>query len=286
MKQAATHCAADQRQCGGKSRLVHAEMAMVNSMKIHCPQLEKYGSRVGHAFFTRQGGYSNGLYHSLNAGLGSGDNRDCVIKNRLAIVKSLGVPNAFLATPRQTHSDIVLNVTHPWTQDRPVADAMVTGRPGIVLGILTADCGPVLMADAQAGVIGAAHAGWKGAIGDILENTVLAMESLGAARQRIVATLGPTISQANYETGPEFVERLIGQSPGNTLFFAESKREGHAYFDLPAYILARLRALEVAASWTGQCTYASENHFFSYRRAVHRGESDYGRQLSAILIRE
>jgi polyphenol oxidase len=276
----ATHCCAQAKQA---QRIL--EPLMAAPVSICCEHLSRLDERIHHGFFTRQGGFSDGVYRSLNAGLGSGDDRATVLRNRAAIASNLD--GAFLATPLQTHSDIVIHVDRPWADgERPIADAVVTDEPGLAIGVLTADCGPVLFADTETGIIGAAHAGWKGATGDILANTVLAMERLGAGRKNIIATLGPTIAQANYETGPEFITRLIDQSPGNEAYFVDSSRPGHACFDLPSYIVDRLRMLGVSAGWTGHCTYAEEDRFFSYRRATHRQEFDYGRQMSAIVIRE
>ena len=253
---------------------------------ILCRALGSLSPRLEHGFFTRQGGVSRGIYQGLNVGLGSGDERGDVLENRARVAAQLG-DSPFLATPRQTHSPDVAVVDAPWAPgEQPAADAVVTNRPGIAAGVLTADCGPVLFAEAQSGVVGAAHAGWKGATGGVLENTIAAMERLGADRSRIVATLGPTISQAKYEVGPEFVERLIALDPDNAVWLAASPRPAHAMFDLPAYILARLERAGVAAAWTGECTYADADRFFSFRRTTHRGEPDYGRQISAILIRD
>lgn len=253
---------------------------------ILCRALGGLSPRLEHGFFTRQGGVSRGIYQGLNVGLGSGDERGDVLENRARVAARLG-DSPFLATPRQTHSPDVAVVDAPWAPgEQPVADAVVTNRPGIAAGVLTADCGPVLFAEAQSGVVGAAHAGWKGATGGVLENTIAAMERLGADRSRILATLGPTISQANYEVGPEFVERLVALDPANAAWLAASPRPAHAMFDLPAYILARLERAGVAAVWTGECTYADADRFFSFRRTTHRGEPDYGRQISAILIRD
>jgi YfiH family protein len=176
---------------------------------VTCKGLDAFSDRVAHGFFTRKGGKSSGLYEGLNAGLGSSDDRDTVLANRAQVARHLGAREGFIATPHQTHSSDVLVVREPWEGVRPVADAVVTDVPGLTLGILTADCGPVLFADREAGVVGAAHAGWKGATGGILENTLEAMERLGARRNAITASLGPTISQRNYEVGPEFVERLL-----------------------------------------------------------------------------
>lgn len=254
---------------------------------ILCHGLAALGAQgVAHGFFTRAGGVSEGLYRGLNVGLGSNDSREAVLENRARVAAWLGARDGSLATVHQTHSTDVALVEEPWANEsRPAADALVTDRPGIALGVLTADCGPVLFADAEAGVIGAAHAGWKGATGGIVENTVAAMERLGAKRERIAATLGPTITRRAYEVGPEFVERLTALDKENARFLSPSVRAGHAMFDLPGYILARLETAGVAARFTGHCTYGEEERFFSFRRTTHRGEPDYGRQISAIILR-
>lgn len=252
---------------------------------ILCHGLASLSGNVTHAFFTRAGGVSEGIYRGLNVGLGSSDDREKVLENRRRVSAWLHSSGDFLATPHQTHSTDVLQVDGPWQGERPQADAVVTDKPGVALGVLTADCGPVLFAEPQRGVVGAAHAGWKGATGGILENTVEAMVRLGARRERITATLGPTITQRNYEVGPEFVERLLAIDPANAVYLAPSRNEGHACFDLPAYIVARLGNAGVRARFTGHCTYADEERFFSYRRTTHRGEPDYGRQISAILLK-
>jgi polyphenol oxidase len=238
---------------------------------------------VRHGFFTRRGGVSNGIYGGLNVGVGSDDDRAAVIENRGRVAEWMGVPASRLVTLHQVHSADVVVVEAPFAGERPRADAMVTNRPGIALGVLTADCAPLLFADDEAGVIGAAHAGWKGALGGILENTVAAMERLGARRARIVAVLGPSIGQPNYEVGPEFVARFVAADVSSDAFFAASTRPGHALFDLAGYALARLSRAGVGAVATGECTYAREDAFFSYRRATHRNEPDYGRQMSAIV---
>ena len=251
---------------------------------IQCGRLDALSPAFIHGFFTREGGVSTGLYEGLNVGLGSHDSPDSIAENRRRVGEWLGCDA--LAAPHQVHSADVVTVEEPWhSGERPRADAAVTNRPGIALGVLTADCGPILLADGKAGVIGAAHAGWKGAMTGILENTVRAMERLGAGRSDIRATLGPTISQENYEVGPEFVERLMADAVDNERFLRPSPRPGHALFDLPGYILDRLQAAGVEASWTGTCTYGDEARFFSYRRTTHRGEADYGRQISAIMMR-
>ncbi len=260
---------------------------MTTLAPILCFGLGALAPNIVHGFFTRTGGKSIGLYESLNCGLGSADDREPVLANRALVTRHLGVKDGFLATPHQVHSSDVLVVDEPWAKnERPVADAVVTSTPGLALGILTADCGPVLFADNGAGVIGAAHAGWKGATSGVLENTILAMEKLGARRERIVATLGPTICQRNYEVGPEFVERLLALDGENQRYLMPSPKSGHAQFDLPGYIVNRLEKAGTQARWTGQCTYADAARFFSYRRTTHRGEPDYGRQISCILVRE
>ncbi len=244
-------------------------------------------SGIRHAFFTRQGGVSTGPYASLNGGLGSQDDRAAVLANRARMAERLGVAADRLLSVHQIHSAEVALPTGPWESDRPRADAMATDRPGVALAILTADCGPILFADAEARVIGAAHAGWKGALGGVGEATLEAMERLGARRERIVAVLGPTISAAAYEVGPEFVERLLGLDPANERFLSPSTRETHAMFDLPAFIAARMEAAGVGLFVDlGLCTYGNEDRFYSFRRATHRGEPDYGRLVSAIALAE
>jgi polyphenol oxidase len=236
-----------------------------------------------HGFYTRRGGASSGIFQGLNCGPGSSDLADAVGINRARVAAHLEVPPDHLVTVHQVHSADVVALTGP-LPDRPRADALVTATPGVALAILTADCQPVLFCDAQAGVIGAAHAGWRGAKDGVLETTVDAMERLGATRARIHAVIGPTISQQAYEVGPEFVETFIDDDPENARFFAGGKGD-RALFDLPAYGLARLRAAGVGqAEWTRHCTYADEARFFSYRRATHRGEADYGRLISAIRL--
>jgi len=254
-------------------------------MLIEAPDLAALPG-VRHAFFTREGGVSQGLYASLNGGLGSDDAAENVAENRRRMAERLGVADGALVSLYQIHSPDVVTVTRPWPlSDRPKADAMVTDVPGVALGIGTADCGPLLFADSQARVIGAAHSGWKGAFTGVAEATLDAMERLGADRRRVVAVLGPTISQTNYEVGPEFVERLRAADGANGRFFKESARAGHAMFDLPGYIAARFRAAGVGRFVDlALCTYADERRFFSYRRATHRGEPDYGRLIAGIAL--
>ncbi len=240
---------------------------------------------IRHGFFTREGGVSAGIYASLNCGVGSQDERALVMENRARVATALGADPDRLAAPYQVHSADTVVVAAAWPAGKgPKADALVTDRPGIALAVGTADCGPVLLADAEAGVVGAAHAGWRGARAGILESAIAAMETRGARRERIVATLGPTISQRNYEVGPELVSSFLADEPANARFFRPSQREGHSLFDLPGYIVARLAAAGVAAASLDLCTYADPERFFSFRRTTHRGEADYGRQLSAIVL--
>ena len=253
---------------------------------LQAPALSLPG--ISHAFFTRPGGVSTGLYEGLNTGTGSGDAREAVLENRARAARFLGVEPPQLVTPYQVHGAETVVVAEVWAPGNgPKADALVTDRPGIAIGVGTADCGPVLFADPEAQVVGAAHAGWKGAVGGILESTLVAMEGLGAERRRIVAVLGPTISADAYEVGPEFVARLLELDPDNKRYVRPSARDGHAFFDLPAYIVDRLGRAGIAAVHNlALCTYSDEKRFFSYRRSTHRGEPDYGRLLAAISIQE
>lgn len=241
---------------------------------------------VPHSFLGRRGGVSQGVCAGLNVGLGSGDERVAIAENRRRAVAAVA-PGAQLVTVHQVHSPDVVHVLTPWPDDaRPHADAMVTDRPGLALGILTADCAPVLLADAEAGVIGAAHAGWKGALGGVVEATVAAMEGLGAVRARIGAAIGPAIARRSYEVDDAFARRFAEVDPGNERFFAPG-RTGHFQFDLEAYVAARLAAAGVVrVEATGLDTYADPDRFFSYRRATHKGEGDYGRQISLIALPE
>jgi YfiH family protein len=261
---------------------------MLNTMQtapLTCEQLE-FSERpsIRHGFFTRAGGVSEGIYASLNIGTGSADMADRVTENRARVAACIGVPADRLLTAYQIHSADAVIVDGPFDGDRPKADAVVTNRPGLAVAVSTADCGPVLFAEPHAGVVAAAHAGWKGALTGILENTVLAMERLGARRERVTAVLGPSISQANYEVGPEFVQRFVDEAKDNARWFAPSTRPGHALFDLNGFTLARLEAAGIAATCLQRCTYAEDDLFFSYRRTTHRGEPDYGRQISAIVL--
>ena len=232
-----------------------------------------------HGFFTRKGGASSGIFAGLNCGLGSSDQTEIVTINRARVAEAMGTDH--LITVHQTHSAIALPVTGPLVAE---ADAMVTDRPNLALGILTADCQPVLFADPLAGVIGAAHAGWKGAKGGILEATLDAMENLGAKRANINAVIGPCISQAAYEIGPDFFETFTDDDPQTRRFFVNGQGQ-KMLFDLPGYGLWRLREAGVGqAEWCGHCTYSAPEKFFSYRRTTHLGEADYGRLISVIML--
>ncbi len=236
-----------------------------------------------HGFFTRKGGASSGIFAGLNCGTGSTDQREIVDINRNRVAAAMEVEPEHLVTLHQIHSPDVLTLTAP-PLGRPVADAMVTATPGLALGILTADCQPVLFCDPRALVIGAAHAGWRGAKAGVLEATVDAMEALGARRADIRAAIGPTISQAAYEVGPEFYATFTDDDAETTRFFANGA-DGKYLFDLPSYGLMRLRAAGVArAEWTRHCTYRDPDRFFSFRRTTHRAEADYGRLISVIRL--
>ncbi|MDX1780259.1 MAG: peptidoglycan editing factor PgeF [Thalassovita sp.] len=236
-----------------------------------------------HGFFTRKGGASSGVFAGLNCGQGSSDQAEIVEINRSRVAEAMGVPLSHLITVHQVHSATVAQADGPIT-DRPRADAIVTATPGIALSVLTADCQPVLFADRTAGVIGAAHAGWRGAIDGILEATLDAMETLGANRANTVAAIGPTISQRAYEVGPEFLDNFLAADPSNSRFFANGTGERYM-FDLPAYGLQRLRQAGIGeAEWVRHCTYSDPERFYSYRRATHDGQADYGRLISAILL--
>lgn len=240
---------------------------------------------IAHGFFTREGGHSSGLYASLNCGLGSGDDVATVKKNRALVEQALGVGQGRLVSAYQVHGTDVAVVTGPFAE-RPRVDAMVTKVPGLALGVLTADCGPILFADPRARVIGAAHAGWKGALSGVYRSTIEAMESLGASRADVVAVLGPTISQASYEVGPDFPAPFLAGDAANAAYFKPSPKPGHHQFDLPAFLADNMRKLGLGKVVNlGLCTYADEDWFFSFRRTTHRAEPDYGRQVSAIALK-
>ena len=241
---------------------------------------------VRHGFFTREGGHSTGLYASLNCGFGSKDDEAAVRKNRETVAARLGVRPDRLMTVYQSHSPDVIMVEATWdVRSPPDADAMVTRRPGIALGVLSADCTPILFADRRGQAVGVAHAGWKGALGGVLEACIAAFEREGVRPADIQAAIGPTIGLANYEVGPEFPEKFLAEDPANTRFFTASSRHGHHRFDLPGYVKSKLERLGLAEiEDLGLCTYADEARFFSYRRATHRGEPDFGRLISAIVI--
>ena len=241
---------------------------------------------VRHGFFTRSGGVSLGVYATLNGGTGSNDAPDNVAENRARMAMALGVtPDRFL-TAYQIHSPDVVVVEEPWTHARrPRADAIVTRLPQLAIGVSTADCGPLLFADAEAHVIGAAHAGWRGALAGVIEAAIAAMEKLGAQRSRIATALGPTIRQPNYEVGSEFVERFLAADADNERFFKPSTSSGHDMFDLGGYIAERLQRAGITNfEDLGLCTYAEPERFFSYRRTTKLGEPDYGRHINAIAL--
>jgi YfiH family protein len=238
-----------------------------------------------HAFFTRDGGVSDGVYASLNGGIGSSDYPAHVAENRRRMAEQMAVAQSHFLSVHQTHSPDVVVASGPWqSPSRPRADAIVTRTEGLAIGATAADCGPILLADPRARVIGAAHAGWKGALTGIVESTVDAMEKLGAERSGIVAAIGPLIRQHSYEVGAEFVERFIEADAENARFFIPSIREGHAMFDLAGFIRMRLENAGVLMiDDTGLDTY-SDQRFFSYRRSVHRKEPDYGRHVHSIAL--
>lgn len=238
---------------------------------------------VRHGFFTRKGGASSGIFAGLNCGAGSTDLSDAVAINRARVAATMDVPLDHLVGVHQVHSAQVVTVTGPLPV-RPHADALVTATPGVALSVLAADCQPVLFADARAQVIGAAHAGWRGAMGGVLEATVDAMEALGASRDSIAAVIGPCISQRAYEVGPEFFDSFVADDPANSRFFANGTGD-RMLFDLPGYGLHRLRQAGVGhAEWTRHCTYQDAERFFSFRRTTHAGEADYGRLISVIRL--
>ena len=241
-------------------------------------------SPVRHGFFSRCGGASSGIFSGLNCGTGSSDLAEVVALNRKRVADAMEVSPEDMISVHQVHSPTVITVGGPLTGDRPIADAVVTATPGLVLTILTADCQPVLFADLGANVIGAAHVGWRGALDGVLEATLNAMEALGARRENMIAVIGPTISQYAYEVGPEFLDDFMADSSENTRFFANGQGD-RMHFDLPAFGLHRLRQAGIGkAEWTRHCTYSDPDRFYSYRRSTHANEADYGRLISAIRL--
>lgn len=238
-----------------------------------------------HGFFTRDGGVSTGALASLQCGFGAEtDDRAHVVENRARVARALGGDPARLVTAHQVHSARAVVVADPWRpEDAPEADALVTDRPDIVIGVLTADCAPCLLEDPAAGIVGAAHAGWKGAFDGVLGATVAAMETLGARRERIRLAIGPTIGPADYEVGPEFIERFVAADEAHRAYFSHPDDRGHANFDLPAFLIAQAQALGLEdAVWIGVSTLSDPARCYSYRRATQAGETEYGRLLSAI----
>jgi hypothetical protein len=253
---------------------------------IEAPSLALDG--VVHRFFTRRGGVSSGLYSSLNCGYGSGDSPDNVRENRRRVAATFGKSEPELLTLYQVHSTEVLTVgSERWTSPgAPKADGLVTDRPDVVLGVMAADCAPVLLADPQAQVIGACHAGWRGALNGVVQATIAAMEKLGARRERCHAVVGPCIGRESYEVGPEFPAPFLQQDEANAAFFRPAPRNGHFLFDLAGYLTHRIGKVGVAAAATGHDTLAAADDFFSYRRNTLRGVRDYGRGLSAIALED
>lgn len=241
---------------------------------------------IRHGFLTREGGVSEGIFEGLNCGYGSGDAAERVFENRTRAAARLGLEEAQVVTLHQVHSADVIEVTQPIPLDsRPRADAMVSRTPGLALGILTADCVPVLFADAKAGIVGAAHAGWKGALSGVVAATIAAMERIGARRENIAAAVGPCIRQPSYEVGPELRDAFMERDRDDAKFFVPSSRDGRFMFDLAGFVVARARAEGLAdVEDVARDTYAEEQLFFSYRRATHRAEPDYGRGLSLIAL--
>ncbi len=241
---------------------------------------------ISHGFFPRGGGFSNGIFSSLNCGLGSGDDLELVAKNRAIVARQLGVEDTNLVTSYQVHGNDVVHVSEPFSaEQRPKSDGLVSNTTGLAIGILTADCAPILFVDSKAGVIGAAHAGWKGAQRGITDAVISAMEDLGAKRDNISAVIGPTISKANYEVGPEFPPLFVDTDTGARAFFSPSTKSDHYLFDLPGYLLRRLKLAGLGTAINlDLCTYADSARFFSYRRATHRGEGSYGRLMSSIAL--
>lgn len=241
-------------------------------------------SGTRHGFFSRKGGASSGIFEGLNCGLGSSDQREAVLINRGRVAEAMAVTPAALLSLRQVHSTrVVVAEGASGGEDRAEADGFVTRVPGLAISVLTADCAPVLFHDPVAGVVGAAHAGWRGALEGVLDETVAAMERLGATREAIRAAVGPTISQRAYEVGPEFFDQFAWEEQGYERHFVPGQGD-RLRFDLPGFVLGRLRGLGVDAEWTGHCTYSDPARFYSFRRATHAGEPDYGRQIAVIMV--
>ncbi len=257
-----------------------------NAVAMNAPNLAKLPG-IRHGFFTRRGGVSAGVYASLNCGMGSGDDRAKVAENRTRVATRLGTTRENLVNGNQVHSAIALPIEDPWADltNRPQCDALVTSSSGLAVGALTADCCPILFADPVARVVAAAHAGWKGALAGVLEATISAMEAKGAQRTRIHAAIGPTIGPEAYEVGDEFEATFIARDPGYAAFFRRPRAGSRPYFDLPGFVASRLKAANLASfEDLALDTYANESEFHSYRRMGHQGGTDYGRQISAILL--
>jgi len=247
------------------------------------PLLAQAGLR--HGFFTRAGGVSTGLYEGLNTGVGSNDDPAAVVENRRRVAEHLGGAPDDLAACDQIHSAVARVAEAGWKGERPEGDATVTAAPGVVCAVLTADCAPILLADPEAGVVGAAHAGWKGALDGIVHSTVAAMQALGAEPRRMVAVIGPCIARDSYEVGADFQSRFDRHDPGSARFFAPGESAEKRLFDLPGFVLWRLEQAGVAdAAWTGDDTRTDETRFYSNRRAYLKGEADFGRLMSAISL--
>ncbi len=260
-------------------------MVTPDRMRLCASSLAAIGG-VAHGFFTRQGGVSTGIFASLNCGPGSGDELANVTENRARVAEILGAKPTHLLTVSQRHSAAAVTAKAPWSGGKvPEADAIVTATPGLAIGVLTADCAPVLLCDGEARVIGAAHAGWRGALSGIIEATVKAMQKLGAKPERTVAAIGPAISQKAYEVGADYRDKFVAEEPQSAPFFAIDEGSGEPHFDLPGYVAERLKRAGVGTiTDLGVCTYCEESRLFSYRRSQHHGETDYGRQISAILL--
>lgn len=243
-------------------------------------------SDVPHGFFGRRGGVSRGLYDSLNCGLGSHDEPASVRENRARVARHLGAGSGTVLTCHQVHSADAVVVDAPWCPgSQPKADALVTRTPGVLIGALAADCMPILFADPEAGVVAAAHAGWKGALLGVADSTIAAMVRIGAERKRIRAVIGPCISATAYEVGPEFLSDAIASDPSAERYFLRPSPGARPHFDLPGYMLGRLSTAGIAsARWVGDCTYSGDDRYFSYRRTTHRRESDYGRQIAVVML--